>query len=103
LDGDLDNAAEITCATCKACCCRLEVILMGDDSVPTRFVQSDAWGGEVMARLEDGFCAALDRETHRCTIYAQRPGVCRDFATGSDDCRFERQRFTAITLAKTAA
>jgi Fe-S-cluster containining protein len=94
-----DNArmtAEITCSTCKACCCRLEVILMNDDAPPERFVETDRWGGQVMTRLEDGFCAALDRATHRCTIYAQRPGVCRDFETGSDDCMTER---AALTIA----
>ena len=81
----------ITCGTCKACCCRLEVILMDEDNPPEEFVERDRWGGQVMARLEDGFCVALDRVTSRCTIYAQRPGVCRDFAAGSDDCLTERE------------
>ncbi len=80
----------ITCDTCKACCCRLEVILMGEDNPPEEFVETDRWGGQVMARLDDGFCAALDRATHRCTMYALRPGVCRDFETGGDDCLTER-------------
>lgn len=80
----------IDCATCRACCCRLEVMLMGEDDPPARFVETDRWGGQVMTRLSDGLCAALDRETYRCTIYAQRPGVCRDFETGSDDCITER-------------
>ena len=74
---------------------------MGEDSVPERFVQTDEWGGQVMARLDDGLCAALDRQTHRCTIYARRPGVCRDFATGGDDCKFERARFPAFVLVQT--
>ena len=85
-----DMTVEITCSTCHACCCRLEVILMGEDSPPERFVETDRWGGQVMARLDDGFCAALDRTTHRCTIYAKRPGVCRDFVMGDDDCQTER-------------
>ena len=38
----------ISCATCKACCCKLEVILMGDDDVPAEFSEKDRWGGEVM-------------------------------------------------------
>ena len=92
---DLRTEPEVTCVSCKACCCRLEVILMGEDKPPERFVETDRWGGQVMVRLDDGFCAALDRATHRCTIYAQRPGVCRDFATGSDDCLTERQALTA--------
>ena len=80
----------VTCAACRACCCRLEVILMGEDDVPRRYTRTDRWGGQVMARLDDGWCAALDRETMRCQIYARRPGVCRDYAMGGDDCLVER-------------
>ena len=63
---------------------------MGEDDPPAHFVGTDQWGGQVMVRLEDGLCAALDRATYRCTIYAQRPGVCREFAMGGDDCQTER-------------
>ena len=59
---------------------------MGEDDVPRAFTQVDRWGGEVMARLEDGWCAALDRETLRCTIYARRPTICRDFELAGDEC-----------------
>jgi Fe-S-cluster containining protein len=90
---------EITCATCKACCCRLEVMLMGDDAPPERFIETDRWGGQVMARLADGLCAALDRDTHLCTIYAQRPTVCRDFAMGGDDCLTERSAGLSLRRA----
>ena len=31
-DADIDPA--ISCTACEACCCRLEVMLMGDDDVP---------------------------------------------------------------------
>jgi Fe-S-cluster containining protein len=91
-------ATEITCSTCKACCCRLEVILMGDDDPPDRFVETDRWGGQVMKRLEDGLCAALDRQTHLCTIYTRRPGVCREFAMGGDDCLAERKGFSIAVM-----
>ena len=86
---DIDPA--ITCASCAAICCRLEVILMGDDDVPARFTAEDRWGGTVMARLDDGWCAALDRNTMLCTIYERRPDVCRDYAMGGSDCIVERR------------
>lgn len=35
----------------------------------------------------DGACVALDPETLLCTIYEQRPQVCRDFQRGSELCR----------------
>lgn len=81
----------ITCSSCRACCCRLEVMLITDTGVPERFVAVDKWGGSTMLRLEDGWCAALDRDTMLCTIYEKRPLICRDFATGSDECLAERQ------------
>lgn len=84
------SAPEISCANCRACCCRLEVIIIGDTGVPRQFIQTAQWGGEVMARLDDGWCAALDRETLRCTIYENRPWVCREFEVGSYECKTER-------------
>jgi len=86
---------DASCANCEACCCRLEVILMGDDDVPPRFVAEDAWGGSVMRRLDDGWCAALDRDTMRCTIYARRPDVCRDYLMGGVECIAERREYFA--------
>ena len=84
--------AAVSCSTCRANCCKLEVILMGDDDVPDRFVHIDRWGGHVMARLDDGWCAALDRDTMLCSIYERRPNVCRDYALGGSDCLLERAR-----------
>jgi len=80
----------ITCASCDACCCRLEVMLMSGDDIRGKFTQQDKHGVWVMARLDDGWCAALDRSTRRCTIYAHRPMVCRDYEVGAMDCLEER-------------
>jgi Fe-S-cluster containining protein len=81
---------EITCATCKACCCRLEVMLFTDTGVPQRYIKVDKWGSETMHRLADGWCAALDRDTMLCSIYEDRPLVCREFEMGEPDCITER-------------
>jgi len=84
------NADVITCTSCNACCCKLEVILMGDDDPPAEFIATDQWGGQVMRRLDDGWCAAVDRITMLCRIYERRPGVCREFAVGESECLTER-------------
>jgi len=63
---------------------------MAYDDVPAELVETDRWGGEVMRRLADGWCAALDRNTMLCRIYQRRPGICRAFAVGSSDCLTER-------------
>ena len=80
----------ISCTTCHACCCRLEVMLISDTGVPARHINTDRWGAETMLRLDDGWCSALDRSTMLCTIYENRPWICRDFATGSYECTVER-------------
>lgn len=81
----------VTCSTCAACCCQLEVMLITDTGVPERYIDTDDWGGEVMLRLDDGWCAALDRDTMMCTIYERRPLICREFEMGAPECLEERQ------------
>jgi Fe-S-cluster containining protein len=81
---------EATCANCRACCCRLEVLLITDTGVPDHFIELDQWGGQTMARLEDGWCAALNRQSMKCSIYENRPWVCREFEMGEHECLTER-------------
>lgn len=89
----MDETPKIGCDSCRACCCRLEVMLMGDDDVPRQLTARDRWGGWVMRRLADGWCAALDRGSMRCTIYERRPEICREFEMGGDECAGERKAF----------
>ena len=81
---------EVTCANCEACCCRLEVMLISDTGVPDNYIEIDKWGGRRMARLDDGWCSALDRNTMTCMIYEQRPKICRDFEMGGYECISEQ-------------
>lgn len=88
----------VTCSTCAACCCQLEVMLITDTGVPERFIDNDDWGGEVMLRLDDGWCAALDRDTMMCTIYDRRPLICREFEMGAPECISEREGIATAYL-----
>ncbi|MDH5612470.1 MAG: YkgJ family cysteine cluster protein [Gammaproteobacteria bacterium] len=83
-------STEITCASCQASCCRLEVMLITETGVPEHFIATDEWGGRSMARLDDGWCAALNRNTLDCMIYAKRPLNCRVFEMGGHECLVER-------------
>lgn len=65
-------------------------MLISDTGVPPHLVHTDDWGGMTMARLEDGWCAALDRATLRCLIYERRPYVCRALEMGGPECIAER-------------
>lgn len=82
---------EITCSNCEACCCSLEVMLLTDTGVPDRHVYVDKYGKETMLRFDDGWCSALDRDTLMCSIYENRPWVCRIFEMGSNECIEERE------------
>jgi Fe-S-cluster containining protein len=88
----------VTCASCKANCCRLEVMLITDTGVPEKYIEFDIWGGMRMSRLDDGWCAALDRDTMLCTIYDKRPLICREFEMGSFECLAERADTTLREL-----
>ena len=66
------------------------MLLITDTGVPEEYVEVDDWGGMTMARLDDGWCAALDRNTMLCTIYDRRPFICREFEMGGDECLAER-------------
>lgn len=93
------EGSSVQCSNCQACCCQLKVMVLPDDAVPERYIDVDEYGLEVMNRLDDGWCAALDRDTMRCTIYAQRPWVCREFAMGSAECREERAQWKRIAIS----
>ena len=86
------SEAEISCANCQACCCQLEVILISDTGVPEHYIDTNSWGARVMTRLDDGWCAALDRDSLRCMIYDKRPSICRDFEMGGHECIAERRQ-----------
>ena len=77
---------KVTCSNCDAVCCRMEVMIITDTGVPDQYIEADKWGGETMARLDDGWCSALDRNTMKCMIYDKRPLICREFEMGADDC-----------------
>ena len=89
----------IQCSRCEATCCRLTVYVMSDDPTPTYLIDQDEHGMDVMRRLDDGWCTALDRQTMLCTIYCQRPQVCRDFDMGGADCRQVRANDRNLAIA----
>lgn len=102
-----DGAAtpSFDCTACGACCGLLDVLLTADDA--DRFESSPrlrvllayhpvgtgpAW--PFMKRdPETGHCAALGGALGacRCTIYPDRPHLCRAFEVGSPDCLAARR------------
>lgn len=84
----------ISCQRCDAVCCRQTVLVMPEDrDVPRHMVERTHDGLEVMGQDEDGWCVAVDQTRMNCSIYDQRPGVCRAFKMGSRDCREVREAY----------
>ena len=97
-DSSINNApeADVSCLNCQASCCRLEVMIITDTGVPEEHISVDEWGSETLLRLDDGWCSALDRETFMCSIYENRPWICREFEMGSYECINESVPKTTI-------
>ena len=56
------------------------------DFVPEKFV-AEYNGARFMDQTSDGACVALDPVSRLCTIYEDRPWVCRKFERGGSLCR----------------
>jgi len=67
-------------------------MIISDTGVPEHHIAVDENGSQSMLRLDDGWCSALDRDTQLCTIYENRPWVCRAFEMGSHECVEERSQ-----------
>ncbi|OYP08496.1 zinc/iron-chelating domain-containing protein, partial [Vibrio parahaemolyticus] len=39
------SSSNVSCSNCKACCCRLEVMIISDTGVPEEFIARDQYGG----------------------------------------------------------
>ena len=76
-----------SCDRCDAVCCRLTVVLQPEDGVPSHLTTHTDAGLHVMARDEEGWCVAIDASRMCCSIYEQRPAICRKFAMGGPACR----------------
>jgi Fe-S-cluster containining protein len=80
---DVDCAALMP--LCKARCCTLTVWCSAQD-LDERVVQWDYARPYQIRKRDDGYCVHSEHDSRRCTIYAQRPAVCRTY-----DCRQDRR------------
>jgi uncharacterized protein len=86
------------CLGCGACCFgpgQRYVRVSGDDHLRlghaverlSVFIENRCY-----MRMQDGHCAALSIRADGsffCTVYAERPSVCRELARGSPQCQAE--------------
>src|SRR5258708_4648935 len=70
----------VPCGDCTACCRHVRIPLVSKRDDFARYDTEEDHGETILRRHEDDSCIYL--EENRCTIYADRPLVCRTF-----DCR----------------
>jgi hypothetical protein len=69
---------------CKAACCRLGFALSTEE-VEDGAVRWDLGQPYYIRHEADGYCTHIDRETLGCTIYGDRPQVCRKYSCAKDE------------------
>jgi hypothetical protein len=70
---------------CKARCCALNIELTAAD-IEERKLRWDLERPYLLAKDADGQCTHLERATGGCTVYQDRPAMCREY-----DCRHDRR------------
>jgi Fe-S-cluster containining protein len=68
---------------CHAVCCKLRFALSAAE-VESGAIKWDLGNPYYVRSEADAYCSHLDRNTHGCGIYAQRPGVCRTYSCAND-------------------
>jgi len=73
---------------CQAVCCRLRFMLSAEE-VDTGAVKWDIGHPYVIRHDSGGSCVHNDADTHGCSVYADRPAVCRRY-----DCTHDPRIWT---------
>lgn len=68
---------------CSDCCGVIpmseELVLKYVDKYQVEVLESKSAGGEIIVMTDDFKCIFLNRNTNRCTIYEDRPAVCKEY------------------------
>lgn len=85
--GDDRPEAVVDCAArmhvCQAVCCRLKFPLSAAE-IDGGLVKWDIGHPYIVRHRADGYCVHNDPATRGCTVYAQRPRVCRTYSCAND-------------------
>jgi Fe-S-cluster containining protein len=68
---------------CRAVCCRLRFALSVEE-VESGPLKWDLGQPYYNRQREDGYCHRIDADTRACTIYDERPCVCRAYSCAGD-------------------
>lgn len=83
-----DDFVAVDCAerlhVCKAICCKLHFALTADEVEAGR-VRWDLGQPYFIRQEASGFCTHLDPESRGCSVYEDRPGICRRYSCAGDE------------------
>lgn len=103
------GSPDYACDGCGACCRTFPIFAAGADAdrepriaregrTLPEHVASPQWTYQLFPLPFHDGCCFLDGD-NRCTIYATRPEVCREFPAGGDQCQEARARVGLPPLA----
>lgn len=92
----MEDDVTFDCQRCGGCCAYSASwpVLMGErdgEGIPEDLIDCGNWRMQSYGNR----CAALEGEIGSkvaCSVYENRPLVCREFEAGSEDCRMVRRR-----------
>lgn len=87
---------------CKAVCCKLDFALSTSE-IEGGTIKWDLGRPYFIRHESDGHCAHIDRANGGCTVYANRPGVCRGYSCANDERiwkDFEKMRLNEEWIAE---
>ena len=70
--------------TCQAACCTFYKVILTEGEVRGGALLWDLGAPYSLPRGPSGHCAYLDRESLKCTVWQDRPFVCRGYSCESD-------------------
>ncbi len=88
---------------CQTYCCRLLVRLEPDER---HALNAEGVSKSFVGKAPDGYCVNLDRTTHLCRIWDERPRTCRGYNCNADFLLQVAVRYpfaNIVELAKIAA
>ena len=83
-----DDFVPVNCSErlhiCKAVCCRLHFALTAEE-VESGRIKWDLGKPYYIRHESTGYCHHLDRNSKGCTVYENRPGICRQYSCAQDE------------------
>lgn len=70
------------CSECPAECCKFDVLgkeALSDVAAAVRMTYDDFIKIFHQRQTKSGYCPYLNKDNYRCTIYDERPSVCRNY------------------------